>query len=404
MTIKNVELVSVGTHAAETGTVTLTAEDMTSMAEAYADHFVDRPYIKLGHDNDNVFNTALGDGEPAYGWIENVGVGDGSAERPKVGSLYGDIVGMPSKLEEVAPKAFRRRSVEIAHQVKAASGKAYRAVLTHLALLGVKKPAVKGLDDMLALYSEMESAESVSTVVMIDGLDAEQTTKLGELIDALDQVSEIDTANVPPAPAAGGESESDDKSKNKENPMPITKADVDKALEAASGDDVTDIIAKLLTPPETDEAKAQREADEKAAADKAAADAAVAAAEKIAAAEAETVTIAKDTLTQLSEGAAAGVAAKAEVDKARRDGIIRSALSEGRIAPAEQKTWRDQLEANEETTVTLLGSLSPRFATSEIGSDLGSAVVTELGENDQRALDEWSDKNLGTSLLSGADK
>lgn len=395
MTLKNVELVYPGTHAAETGVVTLTADDMADIVQGYTDQLVDRPVIKLGHDNDNAFNKALGDGEPAFGWVENVTLGDGSDERPKKTSVYGDLVGMPEKLEKITPSAFRRRSVELAHGVKAASGKTYRSVLTHLALLGAKRPAVKGLSDVLALYSEMDTADKVSTITLMDGLDATQVTHLGDLLDVLAAVDEFDTDNIPPGPTGGHESDSDDKSKNKENPMPITKADVDKALEQAGDADVTALLTGLL---ETPEAKAEREAAEKAAADaKAVEDAA-----KIAAGEGddETVVITKTTLTQLSEGAAAGIAARAEVDKTRREGIIRTALSEGKIAPAEQKVWADQLEANEETTVTLLGSLAPRFATSELGTDLGHQVqVTELAESDQAEMDAWADENLGTSLV-----
>jgi hypothetical protein len=409
MAIKNVELVCVGTHAAETGTITLTQEDMTSLEEAYRDELVDRPCIKLGHD-DNVLNSALGDGEPAYGWVENVTVGDGSAARPRTDALYGDLVGMPAKLEQVAPKAWRRRSVEMAHGVKAASGKAYRSVLTALALLGVHKPAVKGLSDVLALYSGIDEADSVSTLVIMDGLKAEQVSAFSEAVESLAAVDEIDTANIPPGSGNGSDADNvatDTQTKGK--PMPITKADVDKALEKAGDEDVTELLKGLL--PTTSGGDGEGGTGDAGDGDNGAGDGGDAGdagdgsgegvhqVTQTAAGEAkdETVVISKETFTQLSEGAAAGVRAATEVDKQRRDNIVRSALSEGKIAPAEQKTWRDQLDANEETTVTLLGALAPRFATSELGSDLG-APVSEFGEADQKVWDEWSNENLGTSL------
>ncbi|MDR5711411.1 phage protease [Nesterenkonia flava] len=72
-------------------------------------------------------------------------------------------------------------------------------------------------------------------------------------------------------------------------------------------------------------------------------------------------------LTQLSD-------IRAEKDKERRDGIIRSALKTGRIVPSEAEKWRKGLDDNEQLTASLLSSLPKghSFSTEELGSDLAA--------------------------------
>ncbi|PPF18275.1 peptidase [Rathayibacter sp. AY1A4] len=59
-------------------------------------------------------------------------------------------------------------------------------------------------------------------------------------------------------------------------------------------------------------------------------------------------------LEQLQANAAAGVQALANQAAERRERVLTAALSEGRIAPANATTWREQLEKNEEGTTALI--------------------------------------------------
>lgn len=152
VTIPSVELVKVGIWAASQGDGTVTAEDIAAMAAAYRNPMADKIPLKIGH-TDPRFQDARGnvpadhDGNPAYGWVENVRASsDGQ-------TLLGDFVGVPPKLAEAMPSALRNRSVEFMPG-KRLGGKVYRAVLTAVALLGAAAPAVKGLADVLALYSQ----------------------------------------------------------------------------------------------------------------------------------------------------------------------------------------------------------------------------------------------------------
>ena len=60
---------------------------------------------------------------------------------------------------------------------------------------------------------------------------------------------------------------------------------------------------------------------------------------------------------ELQAQAAEGVAARAEQNAARRDGIIKAALQDGRIAPAGRDAWRTQLDKDEDGATALLASL-----------------------------------------------
>ena len=60
---------------------------------------------------------------------------------------------------------------------------------------------------------------------------------------------------------------------------------------------------------------------------------------------------------ELQAQAAEGVAARAEQNAARRDGIIKAALQDGRIAPAGRDAWRTQLDKDEDGAAALLASL-----------------------------------------------
>jgi ATP-dependent protease ClpP protease subunit len=95
-----------------------------------------------------------------------------------------------------------------------------------------------------------------------------------------------------------------------------------------------------------------------------------------------TVLIEAGVLAELQSNAQAGVTALAAQTAARRDSIVAKALSEGRITPATQATWRAQLDANEDGTVTLLDSLAANKAlpVNEIGNAEETDVQTGLAK------------------------
>lgn len=76
----------------------------------------------------------------------------------------------------------------------------------------------------------------------------------------------------------------------------------------------------------------------------------------------------------------------------RRDEIIATALSEGRLTPPETKPWRDALDAAEESTVALLATRTPVFNTVELGHT-ASLSATDKAKSD--ALTAAEDEAFG---------
>ena len=77
-------------------------------------------------------------------------------------------------------------------------------------------------------------------------------------------------------------------------------------------------------------------------------------------------------LAELQQNARQGAEARAEQDRTRRDGIVATALREGRITAVSQDTWRKQLDENEAGTSALLASLAQNAA----------VPVAEIGHSD----------------------
>ena len=82
---------------------------------------------------------------------------------------------------------------------------------------------------------------------------------------------------------------------------------------------------------------------------------------------------------------------QAATDK-RRDGIIATALSEGRLTPAEVQPWREALDQSEASTVTLLASRTPVFSTVERGH---ASSLSTAGEAHAKALQAEEDRAFG---------
>ncbi len=136
-----------------------TADDLRAMAaadEELGDEL--KPPAKIGHSDLQALVRNSGDdlgltitpGEmPAVGWLENVRVNDDGSK------LLADILAVPEKLAElIEAGAWRPRSVELSRITSQVTGKVYDWVVTGLAWLGGKLPAVTTLDDVVALYAD----------------------------------------------------------------------------------------------------------------------------------------------------------------------------------------------------------------------------------------------------------
>lgn len=356
-----------------TGKATVTPEDLQAVVDAYQDREVDRARVKLGHVS-SLNDQALGDGAPAFGWVSNPRVSDDGK------TLLGDLVDVPRRLGEVVGRGYKNVSVELRKNVKTPSGKTHPTVLSGLALLGAAAPAVKGLDDLVALYAS-EPIPDTPTDGCQDG--AVVTISLG---DALDPVTHTDIP-VPSPVACDGELDSPERPGREKEGEP-TVAFLDQAREKfglpadASEDQILERITALSEAPADPDTTVKAEETDVTG------DPEVSEPElKSETVDApETVTVSKaqwDELTaQVSELAA-------ERKAKHQEQVIESALSEGRIAPAEREKWTTALSAAPEATETLLSSLAPRVNVREQGSDVALSASTT---DDDAAFQAWADK------------
>ena len=384
-TITGVELVSVGTWAASTGVTKVTEADLRSMLAAHDDGLVDRGPVKLGHSSP--LNDDLGDGAPAYGWVEPTHIAANSAG---LLTLYGNLVAMPAQLAEVAPTAYRRRSVEIAWNVTTAGGKKYPAVLIGIALLGATPPAVKGLADLVALYGEQPASIGTTAAVhIVTGLEDNPVAvamlaaaaQAGASPAQLDSIAAAagasDTASIPPPTRDGDHHETHStapQTQPQERPEPMTDDELREAPNIEASANIDDELRRILDErtaqdpaPAAGEAATEQPAP---TSDPAPAEPApVADPAPAEPSENPVAPVGEPELVQLSAANYAELTALAEQTRQqRRDGALDDAIRAGRIAPAERSAFAAQMARDEEGTISLLGSLAPRFAVSELGS------------------------------------
>lgn len=139
-TIRDVELVRVGSHDISTGTWSVTRDDLAAAVAAHAAGIVSRPVVKLGHDDDRF------DGTPAFGYIADIRLARGGD------SIVGDLE-VPAWLADALPIHYPRRSVEAVTGLKAADGTTHRLVLTAVSLLGATAPGIANLAELQELVA-----------------------------------------------------------------------------------------------------------------------------------------------------------------------------------------------------------------------------------------------------------
>lgn len=123
---------------------------------------------KLGHsdvqallENSGVKPVTAGE-MPAVGWLDGASFEVG--ERDGVAKLFADVRAVPAKVADlIVKKAYRTRSVELSRVtsqsiIENGKPKVYDWVITGLAWLGAKMPAVRTLDDIVALYEDQHLA------------------------------------------------------------------------------------------------------------------------------------------------------------------------------------------------------------------------------------------------------
>lgn len=371
MSFSDVALCRAGTWNGLTGKAKITPQDLQSVVDAYSDQEIDKPRVKIGHVSS--LNTALGDGAPAFGWVQNPRMD------PDGVTLRGDLVDIPRRLGEIVGRAYKDVSVELRKNVTTPSGKKHRTVLSGLALLGASAPAVKGLDDLVSLYaSESPDNGPEDECSQSDTV----TISLGDALNA----SDTDPTVPDVSPVAG-----DDDTDSPESPGRNQQEDADMAFLSEArkalglGEDVAeaDVLAKLTAlsenPADPDTQVKAQETDVTGDPDVKEPEL-----KSVEAKAPETVTVSKaqwdDVTAQLKD-----LSDKAKAE--HQEKVLEAALSEGRIVPAEREQWVTALSEAPAATEVLLSKLAPRVNMVEAGADVALSAGDQTDEDDvNRAL------------------
>lgn len=175
VTIPSVEIVHTGFHwRGHPEPTTVTRAHLESIVQAAQDPIIPRPGVKLGH-SDPRFQ-----GEPYLGRLINLRLND------KGDAVIADWAGVPAWLANIHDTAWPSRSAELDHgkTLGYPGAEKYPVVCTGLALLGVHPPAITILDDIKARYGQEEHMPTQPALTFAAGLPSEDIArKVTEKID-----------------------------------------------------------------------------------------------------------------------------------------------------------------------------------------------------------------------------
>lgn len=149
-TVRNVEIVRVGTWEVSTGTWTVTAEDLASAVAAHRAGAIPRPVLKIGHQDPRF------DGQPALGRLDNLRLADRGR------ALVCDLEDVPRPVAALLPNAYPHRSVEAQQNYTDPDGRVWPLVIRSLALLGAVAPGIDNLADIQDLFGVAASRRIIA--------------------------------------------------------------------------------------------------------------------------------------------------------------------------------------------------------------------------------------------------
>ncbi|MBA2741948.1 MAG: hypothetical protein H0U46_08050 [Actinobacteria bacterium] len=334
-----------------------------------------RPYNKIGHNSAQVLARRSGfyaeDDQPQTGRWTNFRVAGGK--------LLGDAKAVPSKFADLIESgAFSRRSVEI-KPYESQSGKGrYTNVIRAVAWLGAKAPAIKTLDDVVALYGDDESDDD--DLRTIDYEDATPTAVLDLNVD----LSTITTEDVRDA-----EESSDTRSEmpetTNENTAALELSDEqrDQLAEALGieGEVTADVLiaraAQMRTLAEADGG----DEDDSDDSDEDVEEPAVNNGSRM---------LSDSEFYELVNRANAGARAEARLIARDRDDLLVEAMSDGRLDPAQREEFARLYEENPDFTTRMIEALPVNEDRARIYGSDDEREITGEDEALYRAFSEHS--------------
>lgn len=174
-----IEIFRAGRRTADSGEVyVITEADVAACAAAYDPALHEAP-LTVGHPEGN---------HPAYGWVKSLQTSAGGV----LTSSHKQVE--PQFAELVADGRLKKRSASFYHPEDPQNPKPGAWYLRHVAFLGAKPPAVKGLKDIA--YSEGSTARAINFSEAIEPTNPQEHTMTPEEMQA-----QIDAANKKAADA-----------------------------------------------------------------------------------------------------------------------------------------------------------------------------------------------------------
>lgn len=350
------------------------------------------PFTKLGHNTHQMLARRSGlyteDDQPATGRWRNFRVeGKGAAAR-----LVADWIGAPEKLARLfEARAFGKRSVEIKPYESQRGKGRFDRVIRAVALLGAKAPAIKTLDDVVALYGDDEIDDA--DVRVIEYEEAGETSPID---------LRIDLGIEPGAESADGSRENEDGA-DTTGDMP-TATDTPVAALSLT-EEQRDQLAEILgVEGDLDADQLLARAQEiRAHADRSETDDTGDGGDGGSGGEGgsgdggdggegaggdEGVQLSEAEYAGLLHDASAGASAAEELRVARRDRTIEGALRDGRLTPGQRDEFVRMFDEDEDMTVRVLSTLLPDGGRAR---EYGSEDEPQFSEHEIALYREFSD-------------
>jgi hypothetical protein len=308
--------------------------------------------IKLGHNRAQKLlkNSGLfADEQPAAGWVNARNL------RVANGQLLGDLQRVPKKLAQlIKTGAFRTRSVELSRvKSQKRGGEVFENVITGLALLGAKAPAIRTLDDIVALYAEDEDRNAAR---FDDGVEAQPLVIYSTTVQMSDGVG--DTSPVSTEAKTQNPTLTDEQVQSFATAFGIDEQDADKRRAAVldkfkefvpetSSTPAGETSTPPTAPPEPTTPPAPSPAPEPSAPASSATPVATPGA----------VLMSEAEVKQLKDDAALGKRAFTDQLSQRISANVALAVKQGRISAKDADEWRGFMERDYEFAVKQLAHL-----------------------------------------------
>lgn len=349
-TLRGVELARPGTYNLSSGQAEFTEQMLADAADYY--HATGRGAIPVGLGHlDQRF-----DGEPSFGWIENVRLHT-DARGPV---LLGDLVDMPQWLAAEAPKRWRNRSIE-GFQGVVHAGRTYGLALTRLALLGATPPGIPSISSL----TDLQSALAASVRIVASAADPEPEPQPTDP-EPSGPADDVEGAGMDPAKireALGLKPDAtDDEVKAALVKAGLTGTDPAQPPDPSPQPTPTPVPQPAPDPGQPQATELPRDVPQPLAA---------------AAAAAGAVVLDKGVWTQLQDRVKVGEQAAAKLHQQERDNIIAAAVGEGRIPPANKDYWARLWDRDPRGTTDVIASLQKNLIPVAASGYMGS-----LGDDD----------------------